>query len=397
MAQFWLDNFFTNMTEDEKLKTKTAVLTKDCSDDLDGTSFPSVLPARYRRDLLKRAIKNERHIADAEDDSFLMATNCQGKVEESEKDLVRHVIRFRDELDRVFKKICKKNVGRCISRCLVNGVSEDGDADVLSDVFPHFNLAPPEGMPLFLPGVKSSNGSENNDGFEDKEGGDMKRRRVVYEASSSTGSEQRKEQRDDIAVEIGDLEEELEKLKYSLSEKILFLYKNDPDACKNLLSREEWDVHHWGKALRFLKEDRKIAFAEFVMKEMTCETHVQDQMLEMVRKQAPGFYVEYFVEYDRICRAFEMYLRQLVSLRRKREVVVMRKKENKEKEESVKEVRSEPTLVESPLSPYSPGSPESPPPPPPPPETNNDVNGNDSCHSGGDHWTVIIDETSRST
>ena len=140
MAQFLLDKFFTNATE-------------------------------------KRAVKNEKHIADAEDDGFLIATNFQGQVEEREKDLARHV-RFRDELDLAFKKICKKNVGRCISRCLVNG-SEDGD--VLSGVLPYFNLVPPKGMPLFSPGVKSTNGSENNDGFEDKESGDMKRRRVVYE------------------------------------------------------------------------------------------------------------------------------------------------------------------------------------------------------------------------
>ena len=143
MAQFLLDKFFTNATE-------------------------------------KRAVKNEKHIADAEDDGFLIATNFQGQVEEREKDLARHVIRFRDELDLAFKKICKKNVGRCISRCLVNG-SEDGD--VLSGVLPHFNLVPPEGMPLFSPDVQvqSSDGSQNNDGFEDKEGGNIKKRRVVYE------------------------------------------------------------------------------------------------------------------------------------------------------------------------------------------------------------------------
>ena len=151
---------------------------------------------------------------------------------------------------------------------------------------------------------------------------------------------------------------------------------------ENICSKDEWDIHHWGRALNLLKDDKKVAFAEFLMKEMKCESAVQEQMLDLVMRKAPGFFTEYFMEYERILQYLEGYMRQLIQYRRHKVFLLrseaeLEKDESEEQEENGDEDGNEPyepglDLVSmSPLGPpvppvdypvYSPTSPESPPP-----------------------------------
>ena len=366
MADFLLDDFMTDL----KLGTK---------------SFPSTYQLKKVGSLVgmhHNALKAEKEIEDLETDSFIQLNTNVSRIDEEDRDLVRHVHRLKEELDGVLKSICKRNVADCVSDTLSAG-REEGDK--LSGIFPRFCLP----VRFGAGGIheKRKRDVENNGSVEIDNG---KRRRVNDAGETEKKAPQDDEDPDYVFNDTtsGDLEEEIERLKKVFAQQIVDIYSHDPFAVENICSKDEWDIHHWGRALNLLKDDKKVAFAEFLMKEMKCESAVQEQMLDLVMRKAPGFFTEYFMEYERILQYLEGYMRQLIQYRRHK-VFLLRSEAELEKEESEEQEENdgdqdgnepyEPGLAlvsMSPLGPpvppvdhpvYSPTSPESPPPATPPP------------------------------
>lgn len=390
MAEYLLDDFFSDL----KIAAARKSIKNNIKDQLKG--------AAKLIDVHKKAAKAEKIIEDVENDTLIEVNTSVTHVDEDKRDLARHLYRLKEEIDGVFKRLCKKNVVDSIAQAVADGEEDHAvGIDPLNGLFPYFHLPCTSPQTTWPEGIhqKRARDSENN-GSDESE---SKRRRGVWMAKYTSETPQGvtvggqspeigpvqgvmavdHDHSSDVAS--GILEEEIERVKRVFAQQILWIYQNDPDAKENMCGPTEWDVHHWGRALTLLKDGKKVAFSEYVMKEMQYETAIQEQMLEMVMRWAPGFYQEYFVEYDRIVRSVEKYLKHLIFLRREK-VLLLRSEaelqedgENKEvngeeETEEEKEVVQEPevqvvTLPDSspPLPPdYEPYSPGSPPPPPPP-------------------------------
>lgn len=381
-----MDDFFTDL----KIAAGRKSIKNSIKDQLKG--------AKSLLDVHKKAVKAEKIIEDVENDLFIEVNTNVTHIDEDKRDLARHVYRLKEEIDGVFRRICKKNVSDCLAERISPGYDHE-DGDRFGGIFPRFCLPVtlrsgavrcPEGIHQKRSRELENNGSVEVDNGKKRRGvcnventcetsqddtiGDVQNNEAIKDVSSDDN--------DDVSdVASGDLEEEMDRLKKCFAKQILWIYGNDPLASENMCGQDEWDVHHWGRALNLLKDDKKIAFAEYVMKEMKCETAVQEQMLDFVMTRAPSFYTEYMVEYNRICRSVEAYLRHLVHIRRDK-VFLIRSEAELENENNVaaekeREEVYEPGLEVVTIEPYapslpseyqaySPGSPESPPPTPPP-------------------------------
>ena len=360
MADFLSHNFMT----DKKLGKKPKSVTKHLG------NVGSLVRMHHN------SLKAEKEIEDLETEFFIQLNTNVCPIDEEDRDLVRHLHRLKEELEEVLKSLCKRNVCDSVADRLSVGREE---VDKLSGIFPRFCLP----VRFGAGGIHEKRCREvENDGSVGSDN-NAKRRRVNDAGEAEKKASQANEDPDRVFhyTTSGDLQEEIEGLKKAFAQQIVDIYSDDPGALENICSKDEWDIHHWGRALNLLKEDKKVAFAEFLMTEMKCESAVQEQMLDLVMRKAPGFFTEYFMEYERILLYLEGYMRQLIQYRRHRVFLLhseaeLEKDESEEQEEkngdrdqtgldlvTVSPLESPVPLVVYPA--YSPTSPESPPPPPP--------------------------------
>ena len=202
MADFLLDNFMTDL----KLGTKRKSVTNQFK------KVGSLVGMHHN------ALKAEKEIEDLETDSFIQLNTNVSRIDEEDRDLVRHVHRLKEELDGVLKSICKRNVADCVADTLSAG-REEGYK--LSGIFPRFCLP----VRFGAGGIheKRCRDVENNGSVEIDNG---KRRRVNDAGETEKKAAQEDQDPDYVFNDTssGDLEEEIERLKKVFAQQIVDIY-----------------------------------------------------------------------------------------------------------------------------------------------------------------------------